>query len=485
MFGYLRHLSIFLFALVIIVSIIISAYIRSFSRDKALKDHIEKTNIALSQLIVDNVWNNNNEAVNLIRSQNLSEWRYNQGFIRLVTEIINFCKKLPLVKVNFYDKQGKLFLTTTDFSILGKDNKPLGLVEKKEDLLFIQNGKSFSKILENSYYNHKDNKEKVTLIKTIMPIISTSSVAKDDMDGIIEVFYDITEEHHYLEHLQIVGITLIISIFSIFYGVLYYSSAKAERIIEKQHEANIELLEAKVKAETESQEKSKFLANVSHELRTPLNAIIGFSELIKNESYGPLDNAQYKDYINDINQSGTHLLSLINDILDYSKAEAEKLQVDYINTDISKLMISCMRLIKPRAEEVKVNLIEELPRERLVMHTDPKRFKQTLLNLLSNAVKFTPEGGSITLSAWLEEGDKLIIRVTDTGIGMAEQDISRAMATFGQVDSTLSRRYEGTGLGLPLTKKIVELMGGIFKLTSEQGFGTTVTLIFPYKKSDV
>jgi two-component system cell cycle sensor histidine kinase PleC len=252
-------------------------------------------------------------------------------------------------------------------------------------------------------------------------------------------------------------------------------------MIEKQHEVNLELAEAKEKAEVESSEKSKFLANISHELRTPLNAIIGFSEIIKTESLGPVGNQQYKDYANDINNSGTHLLSLINDILDYSKAAAEKLKVESIELDVTKILTTSMRLVKPRAEEAKVNLVEDISKETLILVADPKRLKQAVLNLLSNSVKFTPENGSVTMSAWIDHKANILnIQVKDTGIGIADNDISKAMSTFGQVDSKLSRKYEGTGLGLPLTKKLVELMKGKFNIQSELGFGTTVTLSFPY-----
>src|SRR5690606_30090855 len=156
--------------------------------------------------------------------------------------------------------------------------------------------------------------------------------------------------------------------------------------------------------------------------------------------------------------SGVHLLSLINDILDYSKAEAGKLEMEVSEVNATKLVQNCMRLVSPRAESGKVTLSEELPKEALIMLTDSKKFKQILLNLLSNAVKFTPAGGQVSVTAWKNATDDTFsFEVKDTGIGIAPKDISRAMSPFGQVDSALSRKYEGTGLGLPLTKKFVEL----------------------------
>ena len=260
-----------------------------------------------------------------------------------------------------------------------------------------------------------------------------------------------------------------------------YNTNYAQRVINRQFETNRALEEAKTKAEKESTAKTEFLANVSHELRTPLNAIIGFSEIIISETYGKIENSQYKEYIQDINNSGKHLLSVINDILDFSKASADKLKVEHVELDLNKLVSSSMRFVKPRADEAGVRLIENLPKEHIIIKADPKRLKQALLNLLSNSVKFTPDSGSITMSIEKDEVEMLVrVKVVDTGIGMSEKDLPKALSTFGQVDNSLSRKYEGTGLGLPLTKRLVELMQGKFDIQSEVGVGTSVTLTFKY-----
>ncbi|MDP5083259.1 MAG: HAMP domain-containing histidine kinase, partial [Rickettsiaceae bacterium] len=266
--------------------------------------------------------------------------------------------------------------------------------------------------------------------------------------------------------------------------IVMYNTNYAQRIINKQFESNRALEEAKNRAEHESTSKTEFLANISHELRTPLNAIIGFSEIIMAETYGKMENRQYKDYIADINGSGKHLLSVINDILDFSKASANKLNVDKMELDLNKLAAASMRFVKPRADSASVQLIEDMPKHHIIIYADPKRLKQALLNLLSNSVKFTPTDGSVTLSIKRDKIKKLVyIAVTDTGIGMSDQDIPKALSSFGQVDNTLSRKYEGTGLGLPLTKKLIELMDGKFDIQSTPGEGTTVTITFEYSES--
>jgi two-component system, cell cycle sensor histidine kinase PleC len=280
---------------------------------------------------------------------------------------------------------------------------------------------------------------------------------------------------------KLVLIVSIIGLFGLLLLFMVIFTKRAEGIISKQHEINLELAAAASAAESENRDKSMFLANISHELRTPLNAIIGFSDILSNDLDGRLE-LQHKEYLRDINSSGKHLLSLINDILEFSKAEAGKLEVDLSEIDGVKMVKNTIRLIIPRAEEAQVTMHEELPKQSFILHTDAKKMKQILLNLLSNSVKFTPASGKVKVTAWHDAArDRAIFVVSDTGIGIAPKDISKVMSPFGQVDSVLAKRYDGTGLGLPLSKKLVELLGGTFKIESEIGVGTTITLDFPMR----
>ena len=245
------------------------------------------------------------------------------------------------------------------------------------------------------------------------------------------------------------------------------------------YSAERQLRSAKEEAELASRAKSDFLANVSHELRTPLNAIIGFSEIIKDQLFGPMGNQRYREYAIDIHDSGTHLLSLINDILDLSKIEAGKFELHEEPIDFEAATKSSFRIMRDRAEEAGVTLELDVPPELPRLRADPRAVKQILLNLLSNAVKFTDAGGRVVVSAQLAGNGGLRIQVEDTGIGIAEEDIAKAMAPFGQVDSSLSRKYEGTGLGLPLTRRLVDLHDASLTLTSRAERGTCVTINFP------
>jgi len=241
----------------------------------------------------------------------------------------------------------------------------------------------------------------------------------------------------------------------------------------------------KVRAEGANQAKSEFLANMSHELRTPLNAINGFSEMMVGEMFGPLGDRRYKSYAQDILASGQHLLALINDVLDMSKIEAGKLNLHLEPVRVDELAEDAVRLIKNRAETAGLAVAIDVPALPEV-EGDYRALKQVLLNLLSNAVKFTPRGGRIVLKAEGRRdklGERVRVSVADTGIGIAPEDLVRLARPFEQIESQHSKTQQGTGLGLALSKSLVEMHGGVLEIESQPGVGTTVSFMLPVRQS--
>jgi two-component system cell cycle sensor histidine kinase PleC len=253
--------------------------------------------------------------------------------------------------------------------------------------------------------------------------------------------------------------------------------------LQQQHrvteETADELARSVQRVELASRTKSEFLANMSHELRTPLNAIIGFSDILRNEAFGPA-HPSYRGYAEDIHDSGAHLLQIINDILDISKIEAGKLDLHESLVDLGDIVEACRRLMHERAQAAGVGLVcEPAPDMLPQVSGDTTKLKQILLNLMSNGVKFTPRGGSVTVAIACTGSDWLTLQVRDTGIGMSDDDVALALETFRQIDNSHTRKYPGTGLGLPLAKTLTELHGGELKIASALGRGTTVTVRLP------
>jgi PAS domain S-box-containing protein len=251
------------------------------------------------------------------------------------------------------------------------------------------------------------------------------------------------------------------------------------RDVTEQRLAEAGLREAKATAEAASRAKSQFLAGMSHELRTPLNAIIGFSDLLLSEILGKLPNHKTREYLSDIHSSGQHLLSIINDILEVSRIEAGQIELHEEDLDVGDVIETSLRFVRQRAAEGGVRLhagpTAGMPR----LHADETRLKQILLNLLSNGVKFTPRRGEVSVLVSVDRNGDMVIAVRDSGIGMSDAEIDIALQPFRQVDSSLARRYEGTGLGLPLTVAFVEAHGGRLVIESVPGDGTTVRVVMP------
>jgi len=263
-------------------------------------------------------------------------------------------------------------------------------------------------------------------------------------------------------------------------NILYYEGSIED--ITQRKEAELQLREAKIQSDLANRAKSEFLANMSHELRTPLNAIIGFSEIIKNQVFGPVGQKQYLEYSEDIFSSGKHLLKIINDILDVARIDAGERQLNEAWVDMEKVTRNVLELLSPKIETNRMIVANFVGPETPKIIGEELAIKQMMTNIISNAVKFTPSGGRVTVTSEIDNEGCLRVSVTDTGVGLDDIEIERALSHFGQVDGSLHRSTAGTGLGLTLVTSLIQLHGGWFDLFSQKGIGTTATLIFPARR---
>jgi signal transduction histidine kinase len=257
---------------------------------------------------------------------------------------------------------------------------------------------------------------------------------------------------------------------------------RAARAFNELRQNQERLRTAKDEAEAANRAKSEFLTNMSHELRTPLNAIIGFSSMMRDQLAGPLG-TQYLEYTKIIVESGTHLLAIINDILDVARAETGRLKLSEEEVDIADIVSLSAGVIRTLAEKAEVECSFEVADDLPLFWGDPTKMRQILINLLTNAIKFTPPGGEVRLTAKQEQNGAINFLIKDTGIGIPADKMAIALAPFGQVESSLARRYDGVGLGLPLTKRLLELHDGTLEIISEPGRGTEVTALLPPARS--
>jgi len=237
------------------------------------------------------------------------------------------------------------------------------------------------------------------------------------------------------------------------------------------------LINAKQEAEKASTAKSEFLAKISHEIRTPLNAIIGFSAVMMDERFGPLGNERYRQYLKDIHNSGEHLISLLNDLLDLSKIEAGKLELTFVSVDLNDIVQQCVAIMQQEANRERVIIRTSLPQGLPPIMADARSVRQIALNLLSNSIKFTGAGGQVIVATALNDDQELVLRVRDTGPGMSEKELQIALEPFRQIAT--ASRAGGAGLGLPISKALAEANHARFRITSAVDSGTLAEVAFP------
>lgn len=316
-------------------------------------------------------------------------------------------------------------------------------------------------------------------LRMILPVHDRRGATSGYLEGIFRID-GLTNRQVRLQVIwTLAGVTLVIlATMIVMFPIFRHTERRLEAYARSLEESHRDLLDANAV----SRGKSSFIATLSHEFRTPLNAIMGFSDLKRNEVFGPHSHPKYKEYAEDIYQSALHLRDLVNDILDLAKAEAGKLELREERADLADIVRACLRLTQPQAKAGGCAIVTTLPERLPLLWIDRRKITQVLLNLISNAVKFSPAGGKVTVSARLEGNGDVTVAVTDAGIGIKPEDISMVLEEFHQTDAARTKA-EGTGLGLPIARRLIELHGGTLDIASTPGQGTTVSLRLPSSRT--
>ncbi|MDP6589830.1 MAG: ATP-binding protein [Alphaproteobacteria bacterium] len=526
MFRLLRYYSVASAVAILVVTVILGFVYRQQAVDELIVT-AESQNISLARSFANSLWPKFSAYVTMRVDEDADVLRGRPETSEIHDMLSRLTAELPVLKVKVYNLEG-LTVYSSEPSQIGEDKSAnTGFLASARD------GVSVSKLSHrDTFSSFSGSVSDRHLVESYVAVRGADGA----IEGVFELYSDVTPLMGRIDDVTIKLVVSLLLAFGLLYAVLSQIVRRADKILRRQYVELVndkeliksqntalehenrerkfaedslrearDMLEARVvertaelerevevrlraendmrlakeQAELANRNKTEFLANISHELRTPLNAIIGFSELILNNIFGPVGSPKYLDYAKDINASGEHLLDVINDILDLSKIEAGKVELSEQNVDVGAALNSCIALVKGHAEAGGVHVENTTGSDLPALYADERKFTQILINLLSNAVKFTLAGGRVTVTAWASPQDGYRVQIADTGIGIAAEDIPKVMGSFGQVDSGLNRKFEGTGLGLPLAKSLAELHGGELELQSELGVGTSVTIRFP------
>jgi signal transduction histidine kinase len=376
-----------------------------------------------------------------------------------------------VVKIKAYDLLGRTVFST-DPSQIGEDKS------NNRGFVAARDGRVVSDLTHRDAFDSFEGTiADRDLLFSYIPI--WQSGAQGPVRGVFEIYYDVTALMRRIQLTRTAQIAVTALVLGALYLALLFTVAWAERALRRRHDENLALAASVARAEAANRAKSDFLANMSHELRTPLNAIIGFSEVIKDGLLGACPD-RYSEYARDIHAAGKDLLGAIGDILDLVRAETGEIEMHRHAADIGALVGEAIDAAAARARQAGVQLSQDVEKGIGSVMADAPRLKRAIANLIGNALKFTPAGGRVVVAVRTEQGGKAVaIEVSDTGIGMVPEQIPLALAPFGRAESAETRRFGGLGLGLPLTRRYVELMGGELQLASAPGQGTRARIVLP------
>jgi signal transduction histidine kinase len=446
---------------------------RSASLER-LEAMAERQNVALTKVFANAAWGDFRSYVAQAGLSDPEALRDAAEVAALGSRITALMQGSSIAKVKIYDRDG--------LTVYSTDRAEIGIRKRNE---------GFEQAKAGGIANEMERKDKMLsfdgvvtdrdVVSTYLPLFAPGSAT--DVEAVIEVYDDVTDLVTAIDRDELFAAGVLASIQLLIYLGLVLIVYRSDQAVERAHARELRLSAAAARAEAASQAKSEFLANMSHELRTPLNAIIGFAEIMKNGVMGPVQPPAYRTYLDDIWSAATHLGRVINDILDLTKAEAGKMEVERVEFNVVEIMDRVRRIMQEQAARAQLRIeIEPDGAEAVRVTSDERKIQQIMLNLLSNAIKFTPPEGRVIMSAQ-RLLDRVEISVRDSGIGMTAEEIPIALSPFGQVDSSLNRKYEGTGIGLPLSKRLAQLLGGDLTIESQKGAGTIVRIQIPDRKA--
>ena len=490
MFRLLHHFSLTSGIAVIAVTAILAFFFRQYAVNE-LVELTENKNISQARTFANSLWPQYSSYIASVAGKDGDALRARRETREIHEAFKSLTAGLSVYKVKIYDVHGLTVYSSQPDQIGADYSANRGFVTAMRE------GKASSKLAHKGKFSAFSGEVfDRDIVESYVPIRSRDG----QVVAVFELYSDVTGRLGEIGRAVNKLLAALLLGFSLLYAVLFLIVRRADTILKRQYaelqssEIQIraiaerkrmenDLKSAKEEAEFANRAKTEFLANMSHELRTPLNSIIGFSDLMSNETFGPLGHPKYGEYTNDINASGRHLLELINDILDVSRIETDNLSLDEEMVDVYRMVESCERLVCELSEFAELALKVEVSNDLPSLYVDERRVKQILLNLLTNAIKFTPTGGTVTLKARVDRDDRFVFTVSDTGQGIAPENLDMVMTPFYQGDGSLTRTHDGAGLGLPLSKSLAELHGAELTMESKLGVGTIVTVVFPTERT--
>ena len=458
---------------VVASSILIRGY--ALEQDAALERMVGQTSRNLTQSFANSIWPRFEDFIYSANSFSPEELRSHAQIPALRRAVERLTMGTRVLKVKLYDQTGLVVFSTQPSQIGTQEWDNAYLTEA------MQRGHA-------NQFGWRERFESITGPVTdrfvagsyvpVYPDVAVEARPYVVPDGTMELYVDLTDLHRIGRERVAIAAAVIIGAFLAVYLLLLATVWRTERAIRRQHRRTMELTQSIARAEAANQAKTEFLANMSHELRTPLNAVIGFSDVIRGEIAGPVGTPLYKEYATDIHNSGKHLLDIINEMLDLAKIESGTMAMSRDRVELDVVAENAIRMVRERAVAGSVALALRADRPLPVMTTDAARLRQILVNLLSNAVKFTQPGGRVDLRISARD-ETVTIVISDTGIGIRDEDLPLIMAPFGQVADPMARNHQGTGLGLPLSVRFAEALGGSLSIKSAPGRGTAVTVDLP------